>query len=104
MATITRRTNKNGEISFLIRVYVREDSKGKQITKAKTWRPQNTALSPAKLLKAAEKEAALLGRPLFHIVILFTSREEKLLLPSACPWARYYGQEVPRVTPAPARR
>jgi len=41
MANITRRTNKKGEISCSIRVFVGENSKGKQIFKSMTFKPES---------------------------------------------------------------
>ena len=52
MPNITKRQNKSGTISYLIRVYVDETGTGKQIVKSKTWKP------PASMrATAAEKEA-----------------------------------------------
>ena len=39
MATITQRTNKNGDISYKIKVSLGYDRTGKQITKSKTYKP-----------------------------------------------------------------
>ena len=58
MASITKRTNKDGSASYLIRAYIEEGSGGKQVTKAMTWKPP-AGMSPAKAEKQAEKEAVL---------------------------------------------
>jgi len=39
MPNVTKRTNKNGDISYRLRVYVDEVGTGKQIVKSKTWKP-----------------------------------------------------------------
>lgn len=39
MANITPRKNKDGSTSYLIRVYVDENSSGKQKFKSMTWKP-----------------------------------------------------------------
>jgi integrase len=41
MANITKRTNKNGEISYLIRVFVDEKATGKQTVKSMTYKPKS---------------------------------------------------------------
>ena len=58
MANITRRTNKDGSPSYLIRVYVHETNTGKQITKSKTWRPPAN-MRPTAAEKEVRKQAAL---------------------------------------------
>jgi len=56
MPNITKRTNKDGDISYRIRVYVDETGTGKHIMKSKTWRP------PANMRPStAEKEAVRLA-------------------------------------------
>lgn len=69
MPTITQRTNKKGEVSFLIRAYIGEKGNGKQIIKSKTWKPANQNMSPVKMQKEAEKEAALFEDKLKHGLI-----------------------------------
>ena len=58
MANITKRTNKAGEVSYLIRVYAGEDAKGKQLTKSTTWKPP-AGMRPTAADKQAEREAVL---------------------------------------------
>ena len=58
MANITKRTNKAGEVSFLIRAFVAWGADGKQITKSKTWKPP-AGMKPSAAEKQAQKEAAL---------------------------------------------
>lgn len=41
MANITKRTNKSGEVSYLIRVFVDEKSDGKQNVKSMTFKPES---------------------------------------------------------------
>ena len=41
MANITKRTNKKGEISYLIRVFIDEKTDGKQIIKSMTYKPDS---------------------------------------------------------------
>ena len=58
MASITKRTNKAGEVSYLIRAFVEQGPSGKQTTKSMTWKPPaGMRLSAAD--KQAEKEAVL---------------------------------------------
>ncbi len=58
MANVTRRTNKDGSTSYLIRVYVNETGTGHQITKSKTWRPPAT-MRPTTAEKEVVKQAAI---------------------------------------------
>ena len=58
MANITKRTNKKGEISYLIRAFVGEGADGKQITKSTTWKPP-AGMKQSAADKQAEKEAVL---------------------------------------------
>lgn len=51
MANITPRTNKKGETSYLIRVFVDENNAGKQKIKSMTWKP-----SPGMSARTIEKE------------------------------------------------
>lgn len=58
MANITCRTNKSGDVSYLIRVFVAQETDGRQITKSMTWKPPaSMRLSAAG--RQAEKEAVL---------------------------------------------
>lgn len=52
MATITKRVNKDGELSYLIRVSLGYDNNNKQIIKAKTFKPDKELTA-----RQAEKEA-----------------------------------------------
>lgn len=58
MANITKRTNKAGEVSYLIRAFVAWGADGKQITKSMTWKPP-AGMKPRAAEKQAEKEAVL---------------------------------------------
>lgn len=58
MANITKRTNKKGELSFLIRVYAGEKMDGKQSVHAKTYKPP-VGMGERKARKEAEKVATL---------------------------------------------
>lgn len=58
MPNITKRTNKDGSASFLIRVYVDETGTGHQITKSMTWRPPAN-MRPTTAEKEVVKQAAL---------------------------------------------
>ena len=63
MANITKRINKDGTTSYLIRAYIDENSSGNQITKSMTWRPPLTEsgkqMTESAAYKQAEKEAVL---------------------------------------------
>ena len=59
MANITPRKNKDGSISYLIRVYVDENSEGKQKVKSMTWKPPASMTSTKKIEKELQKIAAL---------------------------------------------
>jgi integrase len=71
MANITRRTNKDGSLSYLIRIYVDDRGDGRQITKSTTWKPPFN-MRPL----AAEKEAQ-------RQAILFEEKIRKGLIPYA---------------------
>ncbi len=58
MANITKRQNKSGQTSYLIRAYIDEGAGGKQITKSMTWHPP-AGMRPSTADKQAEKEAVL---------------------------------------------
>ncbi len=58
MANITKRQNKAGNSSYLIRVYIDEGAGGKQLTKSMTWKPPG-GMRPSTADKQAEKEAVL---------------------------------------------
>ena len=58
MANITKRTNKDGSISYQIRVYVGEKRSGTQVTKSMTWTPAPT-MRPTTVEKEAQRQAAL---------------------------------------------
>ena len=58
MPNITKRTNKSGSPSYLIRVFVEEAVGGKQRVKSITWRPP-TGMRQSAADKQAEKEAIL---------------------------------------------
>lgn len=59
MANITPRKNKDGSTSYLIRVYVDENSEGKQKVKSMTWKPPANMSSQKKIEKELQKTAAL---------------------------------------------
>ena len=59
MSNITPRTNKDGSVSYLIRVYVDEDGNGKQKVKSKTWKPPANMTSQKKIEKELQKTAAI---------------------------------------------
>lgn len=56
MANITKRKNKNGDISYLIRVFLSENKSGKQTVKSATFRP-DTNWSESKTKKELSKFA-----------------------------------------------
>jgi integrase len=58
LPNITKRTNKDGSVSYLIRVYVDETSTGRQITKSMTWRPA-PGMRPSAIEKEVQKQATL---------------------------------------------
>lgn len=58
MANVTKRYNKDGEPSYLIRAFVTWGADGKQITKSMTWKPP-AGMKPSAADKQAKKEAAL---------------------------------------------
>lgn len=58
MANITKRTNKTGQASYRIRVFVGEDTNGKQLYQSMTWTPPPT-MRPTSADKEANKQAAL---------------------------------------------
>lgn len=58
MPNITPRTNKNGEISYLIRVYIDENSEGKQKVKSMTWKAPK-GMAEKKVQKELQKAAAV---------------------------------------------
>lgn len=58
MASVTKRVNKAGNVSYLIRVFLEQGSDGKQATKSITWTPP-AGMRPTAADKQAEKEAVL---------------------------------------------
>jgi integrase len=78
MANITKRTNKNGSTSYLIRAYLEEGPGGKQITKSTTWKPplnkSGKPMSESAADKQAEKEAALFEDRIRSGVVSLTGR------------------------------
>lgn len=58
MANITKRFDKDGNPSYLIRTFVEQGASGKQITKSMTWRPP-AGMRPGAADKQAQKEAVL---------------------------------------------
>ena len=58
MASVKKRTNKDGTVSYLIRAFVEEKPGGRQDRKSMTWRPPD-GMRPSAADKQAEKEAAL---------------------------------------------
>ena len=58
MATITKRTNKSGRISYRIKVSLGYDQHGKQITKSMTYKPP-TSMSARKMESEAYKQAII---------------------------------------------
>ena len=58
MANITKRTNKDGSISYLIRVYVDETGSGHQFMKSMTWHPPKK-MRPSTAKKEVQRQATL---------------------------------------------
>lgn len=58
MANITKRVNKDGVISYRIRVYVGEDVNGKQLYQSLTWSPK-PGMRPTAAEKEAQRQATL---------------------------------------------
>ena len=58
MANITKRTNKKGEISYLIRVFIDEKMDGTQTVKSMTYKPEN-GLTPKQIEKRLNETAVL---------------------------------------------
>ena len=58
MASVTKRPNKDGSASYLIRAYIEQGASGKQLTKSMTWKPP-AGMRPGAADKQAEKEAVL---------------------------------------------
>lgn len=58
MPNITKRTNKVGQPSYRIRVYVGEDVNGKQLYQSMTWTPP-AGMRPSSAEKEVQKQAAL---------------------------------------------
>ena len=58
MPNITKRRNKAGEVSYLIRVFIEQGPVGTQSTKSMTWKPP-AGMRPSAADKQAEKEAIL---------------------------------------------
>ncbi len=58
MANITKRTAKDGSVSYLIRAYAGETASGKQIRKSMTYNPPAN-MRPTTAEKEAQKQAAL---------------------------------------------
>lgn len=58
MANITKRTNKDGSISYLIRVYVDETGSGHQFMKSMIWRPPDH-MRPTAIKKEVNRQATL---------------------------------------------
>ena len=56
MATITQRTNKNGETIYKFTTCIERDALGKQVRKSTTWQPPKD-ITPAKLKRAVERAA-----------------------------------------------
>lgn len=72
MANVMKRENKDGTLSFLIRVYVDETNTGKQIVKTKTWKaPKNMRITAAE--KEAAKQAAIFEDQVKRGLIAFDS-------------------------------
>lgn len=73
MPNITKRTNKDGSASFLIRVYVDETGTGHQITKSMTWRPPAN-MRPSTAEKEVVKQAALFEDKVKRGMVAFDSK------------------------------
>lgn len=58
MASIKKRTSKDGKVSYSISVFIGVDVNGKQITKSTTWKPP-TGMRESAADKQAQKEAVL---------------------------------------------
>ena len=70
MANITRRKNKNGSVSYLIRVYVDETGTGHQIVKSMTWKPKPGMHSSAEE-KELNKQATLFEEQVKQGIVAF---------------------------------
>ena len=73
MANITKRNNKDGSISYLIRAFIEEGANGKQITKSMTWRPP-AGMRPTAADKQADKEAVLFEERVRSGVVSFDGK------------------------------
>lgn len=58
MPNITKRFNKDGSASYLIRVYVDIAGNGHQVVKSMTWRPVDT-MKPSAVEKELNRKATL---------------------------------------------
>lgn len=73
MANITKRTNKKGELSYFIRVFVGNERTGKQIVKSMTYKP-NPNYSESRAEKEAEKQAALFEEQVKSGLVAFDNK------------------------------
>ena len=58
MATISKRTSKKGEVSYLIRVSLGYNKKGQQIVKSMTYKPES-GMKPKAVEKELNRQAVL---------------------------------------------
>ncbi|MFT8890126.1 MAG: tyrosine-type recombinase/integrase [Ethanoligenens sp.] len=70
MANITKRKSKNGNVSYLIRVYVDETGTGHQIVKSMTWKPK-PSMRPSAEEKELNKQAALFEEQVKNGLVTF---------------------------------
>ncbi len=58
MASVKKRTNAAGEVTYSIQAFVGRDADGRQLTKSMTWKPA-AGMKPAAAEKEAQKQAVL---------------------------------------------
>lgn len=107
MANITKRTNKAGQTSYRIRVFVGEDVNGKQLYQSMTWTPPAN-MRPTSAEKEATKQAALFEDKVKQGLVSFDGKTKfadyatvwLVNEPFAYKTAERYGELLKRIIPA----
>lgn len=70
MANITKRTNKNGDVSYLIRIFVDEKADGTQTIKSMTYKPE-IGMTPKQIEKKLNETAVLFEQKIKQGIIAY---------------------------------